>query len=365
MKFNNTYVQKGLIWDRKKKLGQKTVNLIQDIISISNSFIELNDVVFKIESNECLDPRYSFENKEIHFPLLFATEDKYKDLDGNLFNKFKLSVAFHEIGHAVQDFLNKNEDKTAKQVYLNLGVNLDYLFNGATLPTKINYFLINTFKESFADCYAGLCLYKKFNDLNVFDLIAESREVSYVEFKKNNPFMIMENSDYRSILILKGIIEGLIKKGINILDLPFTSEDRNIETIEKIIEYSVLKGCVETTKDELRNNDAFLLHFRDFCKDFPDYSKKLNNCSVVNFFCEFSNRSNSIISSEDIKDIVKEDVYYRIVPNDFELNSLKNVEYKYSLNVQEVINNIDKIRCFSVNKEVNLMGAKNLPAKAS
>jgi hypothetical protein len=61
------------------------------------------------------------------------------------------------MGHAVEVDRKNN----IYQIAINSHSDLNYLINnGSSLTSNINYFLIENYKEGFADCYSGLCYYK-------------------------------------------------------------------------------------------------------------------------------------------------------------------------------------------------------------
>lgn len=161
---------------------------------VSNSIYDNLD--FEVIYEDELNPRSeSFHGrKTIFLPAKYDSVGElpsiYKALIGvfgdEIFSKF---VAYHEFGHALEVTLMDGYSSSAdRRVHINAkpfnGKDINYLFNGASNPDTINKFLIKLFKEGFADCYAGLCLYKEHNDIEVFSKIAQVRSQRYSELKK-------------------------------------------------------------------------------------------------------------------------------------------------------------------------------------
>jgi hypothetical protein len=76
-------------------------------------------------------------------------------------------ITYHEFGHAAQVSCVHNNLPIHIKGSSSEG-DINYLFNGNSVPDKINNFLIKLFQEGFADCYSGLCLFKETGDIDVF-----------------------------------------------------------------------------------------------------------------------------------------------------------------------------------------------------
>ena len=263
------------------------------------------------------------------------------------------------MGHSVEN------DRKNNLILINIknSPDLNYLFNGSSVPNKINNFLQEVFKEGFADCYSGLCYYKKYGDINVFEKISEAREVRYQEMKKefgNN--YIHPNFNIEAPRIFKSIIEDLKLKGIDILNLPFAPKGEE-NNIEKHLENAVIQGCVKSLIRELENNDAFLNHFRKFSNEFTQESKgkykitqyddlikeyaknkdrnltevvkDLNEKAFLPYFIEFQRKNNeSYISQDLIKDLIENPKFKRNVDNNLVLKDVKEITYSAGIEKQ-------------------------------
>lgn len=195
----------------KRKAPEKEVNKISKLIKISDSIYTVKNTEIVFEKK--VDPRNNGLEEKIYIPL------KYSEKEDSIFNilkqyfgeKFQEIVIFHEMGHAVEN------DKKPKLAYIDIKnfSELNYLFNGGSVPNKVNNFLKEIFKEGYADCYSGLCYYKKYGDINVFEKIAEAREDRYAEMKSKDKNYIHPNFNTEAPRIFKTIIEDLFRSSSN------------------------------------------------------------------------------------------------------------------------------------------------------
>lgn len=239
---------------------------INDLIKISDEIYHLPNIIIKTE--EKVNPRFSAKEGKIFIPLDYIEngDNIFSTLKKSLGDKFEEVIIFHEMGHAVEVDRKPN----LQQIDINSHNGLNYLINnGSSSTSNINYFLIENYKEGFADCYSGLCYYKKYGDISVFDKIAEARELRYKEMKKSNgDNYVHPNFNVEAPKLLKQTIEDLNNQGIDIRNLPFL--DKNGLNIEKFIEESSIKGLLKAFIRELETNDAFLSHFKKVGKEFTE-----------------------------------------------------------------------------------------------
>lgn len=338
---------------------------------LSSTVFPLEHVDIKLETE--VDPRYSFNDNKLYLPYSYLGAVSKKDSIyytsqeklGNFYEDF---IAYHEIGHAVQHHLVKN----GQTVHTKESPSLSYLFNGASVPNKINNFLKEIFKESYADCYAALCLYKKTKNLSVFDNVSDIRETRYIDMKKQyGNHYIHPNFNYTSPKILGDLVKNHEAAHGNIFKLDFCSDSS--QSIEKMIEHSVLKGCINTVCQEISSNDSFVNQLIKNSKEFKPKSNNqqvsklfssLNQNSIVPFFTEFSYRCDNqkIISDTDIINIINNKDYNRIVNPDLELMNVANIPYSAGLEKSDVKQRAKKMQ----QKYLNIGDdVKNTPLKPS
>lgn len=280
----------------KFQLPKEHINTINDLIKISDSIHPVDNVQVFVE--EKVNPRYSAKEEKIFIPLKYNenSNDIFSTLKKFLGDKFEEVIILHEMGHAVEVDRKSNIHK----IDINSHSDLNYLINGSSAPNNINYFLIENYKEGFADCYSGLCYYKKYGDISVFDKIAEARELRYKEMKKSNgDNYVHPNFNIEAPKILKQTIEDLKNQGIDIRNLPFL--DKKGLNIEKCIEEASVKGLLKTFVRELETNNAFLSHFKKVGKEFTEEERgkfKINVYSEV--IKEYATKNNV-----QIKDLVE------------------------------------------------------------
>ena len=245
---------------------------INDLIEISDSIYHVPNIKIVLETH--VEPRYLAKEGKIFIPLEYVenNNDIFTTLKQSFGDKFEEVVILHEMGHAVEvdrKPLQINGEKNFHQIDIKNNSNLNYFFNGKSVPNNINYFLIENYKEGFADCYSACCYYKKNGDISVFDKISEARELSYKQMKLNNgEHYIHPNFNTQAPTLFKKIIEELNNEGVDIRSLPFTSSVGN--NIEKYIEQATIQGCMKALVRELETNDAFLNHFRKVGKEFTE-----------------------------------------------------------------------------------------------
>jgi hypothetical protein len=260
------------------------------------------------------------------------------------------------------------------------------------VPNNINYFLIENYKEGFADCYSAFCYYKKNGDISVFDKISEARELSYKQMKLNNgEYYIHPNFNTQAPMLFKKIIAELNDKGIDVRSLPFTSSTG--DNIEKFIEQASIQGCMKALVSELETNDAFLNHFRkvgkefteenngrfkinEYAKPIKEYTNKnnldikyvieqLNKEAILPYFIEFQKRSNEhTISNDFIKDLIDNQKLKRQVNSNLEIADIRvfnenNMERnQFILPTTQIESNIQAIRNQALNNNKTI-GLKN------
>ena len=175
--------------DFLKNLGllpiSKERRSIEDLLITSNSIFE-NDS-FIVELEERINPRLeSFHGKGIvYIPQKFKEIEpiylKLKEKLGEI--QYPKFVTCHEFGHAAQVACVHNNLPIHIKGSSSEG-DINYLFNGSIVPNKISNFIKELFKEGFADCYGGLCLFKENGDIKVFKRVSQVRKERYDEFKE-------------------------------------------------------------------------------------------------------------------------------------------------------------------------------------
>lgn len=237
-------IQKSGLIDKLTTLGADSgsENRVSACAAISDQIFEMNHVKVRIVNTK--EPRHvKSQTDEIiylpdrHFDLAIFNhlKDKFKDIE------YQKVIAYHEFGHAAQIECTRNNQQIHIKGSSSEG-DVNYLFNGSSVPSKINNFLKELFKEGFADCYAGLCLFKETGDVKVFKRISQVRKARYDEFKdEEGKHFIHPNFNINAAANMGLTIELFSKSGKNIFDLPFTGAD---PSIERYIERAVIAGCV-------------------------------------------------------------------------------------------------------------------------
>ena len=175
--------------DFLKNLGllpiSKERRSIEDLLITSNSIFE-NDS-FIVELEERINPRLeSFHNKNtVYLPKKYLKDNPLYTIIIEKFNEDSLPkvITYHEFGHAAQVACVHNNLPIHIKGSSSEG-DINYLFNGSIVPNKISNFIKELFKEGFADCYGGLCLFKENDDIKVFKRVSQVRKERYDEFKE-------------------------------------------------------------------------------------------------------------------------------------------------------------------------------------
>ncbi len=347
------------------------------IIKISNSIFENNTFAVKYEHSD--NPRLeSFHGKNVvYLPVnysnthpLFNTTRKI--LGEDLLPKFTI---YHEFGHAAQ--IARLPANFNNPVDIKGNINLNWLFNGGMVSNKINNFMKELFKEGFADCYAGLCLYKETGNLDVFNKISDIRAKRFPELKKENKktvpaYFIHGNFNIKAAEYLGKTIASLVAQGQDVFGIQFVAPGAG-QSLEKHIERAVIAGSVDALLRELRSNDACLNHFRSFAQGFKldQYSVRrilagnphLNQIlayeqkqGISSYFLEMKNRLPpayaSILTDKAIEEILCNTKYQRAVdPN---LTLMDVVDIPYSAGLEGVRSRVTELR----SQHLNLSGKK-------
>ena len=331
---------------------QQKERSVDSLIDLSNSIFKNDEFVVVFEDQ--VNPRFESFHGEgvVYLPQKYETKDsvyvKLKEkLGEELFPKF---IAYHEFGHAAQVACTHNNHQIHIKGSSSWG-DINYLFNGDTLPNKINNFMKELFKEGFADCYAGLCLFKETGDVKVFKRISQVRSTRYDEFKdEKGKHFIHPNFNVNAAANMGLTIERLTNGGKNIFDMPFTGAEI---TIERYIERAVIAGCVSALMNELETNDAFLSHFRKFTREFKlsehDVKTVLHSTSVPiaqvmqsekengvsSFFFELHRRLpeayKSAMPQDTLKKLLTDNVFKRDVASDLVLKDVVDIPYSAGL----------------------------------
>lgn len=351
---------------------------INNLIKISDDIYHLPDIVIKME--EKIDPRFSAKQGKIFIPSDYIEkgDNIISILKNFLGDKFEDLIIFHEMGHAVEVSRKQNVNK----ISIKNNLDLNYLINGSSVSNNLNYFLIENYKEGFADCYSGLCFFKKYGDISIFDKISKTRELRYVEMKNSNGnHYVHPNFNTHAAKTFKKIVEDLSNKKIDIRDLPFLSNNGN--NIERYIEESAIKGLLAAVIKELKINDAFLNEFKIFGKQFTeedrgrfkiniysepikkysisnniqtkDLVKNLNSEGILPYFIEFQKRSVSeLISDKLIEDLIDNKDLRRHVDPKLRIEDIRNFQIEDNMEAKEkIVFKINSIRFKSNNQEVN------------
>lgn len=342
---------------------------INDLIKISDEIYHLPNIIIKTE--EKVDPRFSAKEGKIFIPLDYIEngDNIFSTLKDFLGDKFEEIVILHEMGHAVEVDRKPN----LHQIDINSHSDLNYLINnGSSSTSNINYFLIENYKEGFADCYSGFCYYKKYGDISVFDKISDARELRYKEIKEaNGENYVHPNFNIEAPKLLKQTIEDFKNQGIDIRNLPFL--DKNGLNVEKCIEEASVKGLLKSFVRELETNDAFLSHFKKVGKEFTeedrsrfkinvysevikeyatknniqtkDLVEKLNNEGMLPYFMDFQKRSNEdIIPNKFIEELIENKDLRRQVISGLKIDDVRNFQVEDSMEKKFTINSPKQIK---------------------
>lgn len=359
-----------------------SLSIWDDILTISQSFsnFENLNIVFKKQTDPAKYVYTTNNNYKSH--TIYVSTDFKKDLNflpaleekirkNNIFLGKESIVAqelvlAHEIGHAKHHETIGENNPIAQPVKFKQFPTLDYLYNGSALPSNINIYLSEIFKESYADCFSGLIIYKKYGDISIFDTISEFRKNQYDLIKQKNTNLIHPNADYESVIIFKKELQKIVK---NINKISF----RDIETI---FEESIIKGNLKTLQKELLVNDAFINDLKILSTNFKTSNflideliktEKANNPLISNqelielkisiqenkiipFLSEFRNRSNeTIFPIQDLLKIIKDRNIERNIDLNDKLDNIRSISNNFSLNNTYKIKDIDSI-CEKIEK---------------
>jgi hypothetical protein len=352
-------VLKSGILERLTKIGADTnsENRVVACAELSDQIFKMNHVKVRIANMQ--DPRHVKTHEEEiiylpdrHFdlPIFNHLKDQFREVE------YQKVIAYHEFGHAAQIACVHNN----QQIHIkgsSLEGDINYLFNGDAVPNRINNFLKELFKEGFADCYSGLCLFKETGDVKVFKRISQVRAKRYGEFKdEKGKYFIHPNFNVKAAENMGHAVELFLKNDQNIFNLPFTGAE---VSIERYIERSVVAGCIVAVISELRTNDAFLNHFRKFASGFALDKHQVQtllaghsnvdevvayekNQGLVSFFLEFKKRlpdsyTGVLPDGELFKLLVNTD-YKRLVDPTMEFMDVAPIPYSAGLEaVKEMV----------------------------
>lgn len=238
MKFSNNNGWHRLLESREQS-DRRAIALA--CVALSDTIFKMNHVMVRIEKIQ--NPRHERNHQEetIFLPDRHFTLPIFENLK-SIFGEedYARFIAYHEFGHAAQ--VACLDPKNSDQVQIKGSPSLNYLFNGAAVPDRINNFLKELFKEGFADCYAGLCLYKETGDVQVFSQISEVRAKRYTELKVDGGSdFIHPNFNVTAAENFGMAVSALVKQGKDIFAIPFTGAG---ESVEGYIERAVIAGCL-------------------------------------------------------------------------------------------------------------------------
>ena len=330
---------------------------IEQTISTSSQIFALGSTTIVYRGKE--EPRYVKQENTVYLPekhLNMAIFDVSKNkLGEGLYRKF---IAYHEFGHAVQ--VARLPAHFNEQVDIKGNINLNYLFNGTIVPNRVNNFMKELFKEGYADCYAGLCLYKETGDLEVFKKISKIRTQRYPEIKKGSKevppaHFIHPNFNIKAAEYLGKAIASLVANGKDVFSIPFVAPGGGQgASLEKHIERAVIAGSVAALLQELRTNDACLNHFRSFAQGFtldqysvrrilagnPNLNQVLayeKSQGISRYFLELKNRLPasyaSILTDQDIGKVMCDTKYQRQVNTSLKLMAVVDIPYSSGVEV--------------------------------
>jgi hypothetical protein len=159
---------------------------------------------------------------------------------------------------------------------------------------SIYIFLQKNYQEIYADCYAGYCLYKLNQDINIFEHIQRFRINQKNNYKKANPSLYHEYYETYSIEFFKK--ELLNKPTIN-----------NYNDIHDLINKSIIKGIFKTVLEEVETNDSILKAINEFAYEF-NKAKPLKG-----FFERLYNgaQNYNAISQQELDDVLNNTKMYR------------------------------------------------------
>lgn len=171
----NNLLNKGIdFFTRKEKITSEiimeNVNWLFENKLLNNSFrIEYSDA----------PPSYSVSDRGnvLTIPTDYnrTFKNAFKETENFLKEKSFDFYFFHEVGHGFHHSNLLNEQNFISNP-VNFKNELDNLCNNPTKDLIFNSFLKSTYRESYADCYAAISLYKKYGDINVFDNISNMRK---------------------------------------------------------------------------------------------------------------------------------------------------------------------------------------------
>lgn len=254
---------------RKKKLldmffkDEKIISntdLIKALIDyVNNSNLYLTNLNISIHIDENKPAHYNPNNKTVNIPLKVTEKTNigitFSEIEKDLKKDAFSFLVCHEIGHAVQHSSIGSQDIRFQPVKFDKSSNLDYLFNGPLSSKPINIFLQKNYQEIYADCYAGYCLYKLNQDINIFEHIQRFRINQKNNYKKANPSLYHEYYETYAIEFFKK--ELLNKPTIN-----------NYNDIHDLINKSIIKGIFKTVLEEVETNDSILKAINEFAYEF-------------------------------------------------------------------------------------------------
>lgn len=212
--------------DYKYKSDNKNlVSKIDDLINISNDIYKIN-VKYVFKQN--IDAHYNSLNKTINLPISYKFDNQkiYNTLFKYFKNDFQELIIFHELGHAVYREIEKNE-------FTKINNHLNLLFKK---DIKFFNILIQMYEEAFADIYASICLFKKYNDDNIFENIKNVRKERYGFFKNYCQNKIHINYAYDASEII-----GYYIKNNNIQDFDFFNKNP-----KKSLYYYINKAAIQS-----------------------------------------------------------------------------------------------------------------------
>jgi len=246
-----------------KKLGDENIVFLEESLLLPN--------FLKIEYNNNR-PNYNSETRLITIPLSYNRSFNSGFTESEKFLKEKTFdfFFFHEVGHGFHHSKLSNEQNFSANP-VNFKNDLDNLCNNPTRNLIFNTFLKSTYREAYADCYAAICLYKKYGDINIFDKISEMRKNDLSHYKKTNEQnLFTPYHDYESVLFLKKEIKNLDLLKIN-----------SVDEINNLVQKSLTKGLFKTVQRESQSNDSFLKGLRESGNNPQKYKKAIETTKKV------------------------------------------------------------------------------------
>lgn len=207
-------------------------------------------------------------------------------------------MLFHEIGHAVQ---HANCDSLSyKTNPIDFESPLSYLFNGSSRPHVISILLRKNYQEAYSDCYAAYCIFKKDNNVNIFDDIYDYRKQSILDFKSQQADYLNQYSNIEALLEFKNLI--------------LTNSNLSFEMVHKLIEQAIIKTSKNFLLEELKTNDSLLREVIDFGLEFNKTD------GFMGFWEQFKTRDKTnSISSQELNQILNNLIYQRHFNNNIPL----------------------------------------------